>query len=202
MATSTSDMPLRGGNPALDFTNTLDSRIGRYGPDFLKSADDLVILAERADVIDGPTAVMLNRAISLNPERAQGNIDDSLTLREAIYAVFLSEDRDEAYPAQPLAVLFDAAERARARQRLCRGENGFTWEASVESIGDLNGLFALAAADLLIARERRRPVRECKGDNCGWLFLDTSKGGRRMWCSEASCGSHSRVKRFRSEKGR
>jgi predicted RNA-binding Zn ribbon-like protein len=54
------------------------------------------------------------------------------------------------------------------------------------------------ALELLIARNDRREVRECKGDNCGWLFLDRSKGGHRMWCSDASCGARSRIARFRT----
>jgi hypothetical protein len=33
--------------------------------------------------------------------------------------------------------------------------------------------------ELLIARNDRREVREGKGDNCGWLFLDHSKGGHQ-----------------------
>jgi hypothetical protein len=28
--------------------------------------------------------------------------------------------------------------------------------------------------------------------------LDHSKGGRRMWCSDASCGARSRIARFRT----
>jgi predicted RNA-binding Zn ribbon-like protein len=55
-----------------------------------------------------------------------------------------------------------------------------------------------AALELLIARNDRREVRECKDDNCGWLFLDHSKGGHRRWCSDASCGTRSRITRFRT----
>jgi predicted RNA-binding Zn ribbon-like protein len=51
----------------------------------------------------------------------------------------------------------------------------------------------------LADRQHRRGVRECPGPNCGWLFLDTSKAGRRRWCSDESCGSRSRVKRFRAK---
>jgi hypothetical protein len=54
------------------------------------------------------------------------------------------------------------------------------------------------AHELLIARNDRRDVRECKGDNCGWLFLDHSKGGHRIWCSDTSCGTRSRIARFRT----
>lgn len=46
------DISLLGGHPALDFVNTVDSRGGRWGPDFLNSYDDLVAWAHRLDVID------------------------------------------------------------------------------------------------------------------------------------------------------
>jgi predicted RNA-binding Zn ribbon-like protein len=42
-------------------------------------------------------------------------------------------------------------------------------------------------------------VRECLGPNCGWLFIDTSRGGQRRWCSDRSCGTHARVRRFRAK---
>jgi predicted RNA-binding Zn ribbon-like protein len=31
-------------------------------------------------------------------------------------------------------------------------------------------------------------VKECP--NCGWLFLDTTKNGKRRWCSMEDCGSN------------
>jgi hypothetical protein len=49
-----------------------------------------------------------------------------------------------------------------------------------DELEDVSRAFALAAIELLIARNERREVRECKGENCGWLFLDQSKGGHRI----------------------
>ena len=39
-------------------------------------------------------------------------------------------------------------------------------------------------------------VEECPGDDCGYLFRDTSHG-RRRWCSMRSCGNRAKVQRFR-----
>lgn len=33
---------------------------------------------------------------------------------------------------------------------------------------------------------------------CGWLFLDTSKAGRRRWCAMATCGTAAKVRAFRA----
>ncbi len=48
MGTSTVDMRFSGGHPALDLANTVDSRRGRWGPDLLRSFEDLLILAGKA----------------------------------------------------------------------------------------------------------------------------------------------------------
>ncbi|WP_344746998.1 CGNR zinc finger domain-containing protein [Streptosporangium vulgare] len=32
--------------------------------------------------------------------------------------------------------------------------------------------------------------------SCYWLFLDTSKNGRRRWCSMTTCGSRDKARRY------
>lgn len=40
-------------------------------------------------------------------------------------------------------------------------------------------------------------LRECDADGCVRWFVDTSKGGRRRWCSMARCGNRAKVARYR-----
>jgi predicted RNA-binding Zn ribbon-like protein len=198
MATSTSDMRLSGGHPALDLANTIDSRRGRWGPDFLHSFDDLLVLAERTAVLDSVAVSSLRHKASADPERARAVVTQALTLREAIHQVFIAEDTGRAYPSAALKVVETAAREGRSRERLTHTKRGFAWSLPFDELEDVSRAFALRAIELLIARNDRREVRECKGDNCGWLFLDHSKGGHRMWCSDASCGTRSRIARFRT----
>jgi predicted RNA-binding Zn ribbon-like protein len=198
MATSTSDMRLSGGHPALDLANTIDSRRGRWGPDFLHSFDDLLVLAERTAVLDSVAVSSLRQKASADPERARAVIAQALTLREAIHQVFIAEDTGRAYPSAALKVVETAAREGRSRERLTHAKRGFAWSLPFDELEDVSRAFALRALELLIVRNDRREVRECKGDNCGWLFLDHSKGGHRMWCSDASCGARSRIARFRT----
>jgi predicted RNA-binding Zn ribbon-like protein len=198
MATSTSDMRLSGGHPALDLANTIDSRRGRWGPDFLHSFDDLLVLAERTAVLDSVAVSSLRQKASADPERARAVVAQALTLREAIHQVFIAEDTGRAYPSAALKVVETAAREGRSRERLTHAKRGFAWSLPFDELEDVSRAFALRALELLIARNDRREVRECKGDNCGWLFLDHSKGGHRMWCSDASCGARSRIARFRT----
>ncbi|WEZ85541.1 CGNR zinc finger domain-containing protein (plasmid) [Rhizobium sp. 32-5/1] len=127
---------------------------------------------------------------------------DALQLREAVYAVFLSEDTERLYPHDAFQCVHKVAKQARARQVLSETDAGYRWLPLLTEPADLAGLFAEAAAELIMRRYDRRLIRECKGDNCGWLFLDTSKSGRRIWCSEATCGTHERVKRFRKSESK
>jgi predicted RNA-binding Zn ribbon-like protein len=39
-------------------------------------------------------------------------------------------------------------------------------------------------------------TRACRGDQCGWLFIDSSKSGRRVWCDMATCGNTAKSRRF------
>jgi len=199
MATSTFDMPLSGGHPALDFANTVDSRRGRWGPDLLRSYDDIIVLAKRVSLIDNAKALELSALAEEHPRKAAAALKEAVRLREAIYALFLSEDANNRYPPEALEIVREKAQRARGRQVLTSTEAGYRWLQPLTDLTDLAGLFALAAAELIIGRGNRRLIRECKGDNCGWLFLDTSKNGRRLWCSDATCGTHERVKRFRTK---
>jgi len=60
-------------------------------------------------------------------------------------------------------------------------------------------LAALArdALDLLTDPVARAGLRRCEGDNCPLVYLDTSRGRRRRWCSSEMCGNRERVARHR-----
>jgi predicted RNA-binding Zn ribbon-like protein len=47
----------------------------------------------------------------------------------------------------------------------------------------------------LLTSERHDPVRTCGESECGWLFLDTSRGHRRRWCSRETCGNRAKARR-------
>ncbi|MEU9342821.1 CGNR zinc finger domain-containing protein [Streptomyces sp. NPDC048278] len=61
-------------------------------------------------------------------------------------------------------------------------------------------LLAAVARDtveLLTDPVARAAIRECEGDNCPLVYLDTSRGRRRRWCSSEVCGNRERVARHR-----
>ncbi|WP_369169728.1 ABATE domain-containing protein [Streptomyces sp. R28] len=61
----------------------------------------------------------------------------------------------------------------------------------------LLGALARDAVELLTDPVARAGLRECEGDNCPIVYLDSSRGRRRRWCSSEVCGNRERVARHR-----
>ena len=51
-----------------------------------------------------------------------------------------------------------------------------------------------SAGDLLTGGRLDR-VRRCANPDCGWLFVDDSRAGKRRWCSMSSCGNRAKARR-------
>jgi len=49
------------------------------------------------------------------------------------------------------------------------------------------------SAAKLLEEGRAAPVRKCAHPTCALYFYDTSRTGRRRWCSMAVCGNRSKV---------
>ena len=58
---------------------------------------------------------------------------------------------------------------------------------------------ARSAARLLSTADPAR-LRPCAAEDCGAWFLDTSKGGRRRWCSMERCGNRAKAARHRRKR--
>ncbi|MFF9273546.1 CGNR zinc finger domain-containing protein [Streptomyces griseosporeus] len=61
----------------------------------------------------------------------------------------------------------------------------------------LLAVVARDAVELLTDPVARACLRQCAGDNCPIVYLDTSRGHRRRWCSSEICGNRERVARHR-----
>lgn len=46
-----------------------------------------------------------------------------------------------------------------------------------------------------------RRVRVCAAEDCGLLFVDASRPGRRRWCSMQRCGNLAKVRKHRAAAG-
>lgn len=63
--------------------------------------------------------------------------------------------------------------------------------------GALLAAVARDAVELLTDPVALAGLRRCEGDHCRRVYLDTSRGRRRRWCSSEVCGNRERVARHR-----
>jgi predicted RNA-binding Zn ribbon-like protein len=122
--------------------------------------------------------------------------DHALELRETIYRLFDAQAQAKMPSARDLAALNEALAAAPARTTLRRHCDGYAWDIDVKA-GTALSLLApvLWSAGDLLAGPRLDRVRRCANPECGWLFLDDSRAGKRRWCSMQACGNRAKAKR-------
>ncbi|MFJ3673479.1 CGNR zinc finger domain-containing protein [Streptomyces sp. NPDC090106] len=98
-----------------------------------------------------------------------------------------------------LARVNELARTAPPAPRAVRGEDGTLVRELAEppAPAALLGLIARDAVELLTDPVARAGLRQCAGDNCPIVYLDSSRGRRRRWCSSEVCGNRERVARHR-----
>ncbi|MFJ8074642.1 CGNR zinc finger domain-containing protein [Streptomyces sp. NPDC096176] len=107
--------------------------------------------------------------------------------------------RQDARAEHALAILNARAQGAPPGIRAVRDEDGGLVRAlcSTPECSALLAVVARDAVDLLTDPVARSRLRQCEGDNCRRVYLDTSRGRRRRWCSSEVCGNRERVARHR-----
>jgi predicted RNA-binding Zn ribbon-like protein len=74
--------------------------------------------------------------------------------------------------------------------------NGGTTVVAPTAAAALSTL-ARDAVDLFGGPLARR-IRVCAAENCGLLLVDTSRPGKRRWCSMELCGNRAKIRTYRS----
>ncbi len=177
-----------GGRPSLDLANTLRGRnddvLGRR--DMLSDVEGLQgwigQAAGQAEWfgLDAPAAV---------PTHAEWS--DAVELREAVHELALGR-----HSQQDIDTLNRLAVYQPTPALAWNGtEFSVTGDKGAPTVSEVLGLLAADAVNLFASTSPER-IKECAQPRCGMVFLDTSRGNRRRWCSMATCGNRAKVKRF------
>jgi predicted RNA-binding Zn ribbon-like protein len=194
MAVDTTRPRFYGGRACLDFANTVEPRNAATDRDHVTSYAELVSWARLADLVDEPLAAALRRAADADPAAAAAAHGEAVVLREAIYRTFEAVAGGREPAPVDLVVISDAYRDGLHHADLRATSEGFTWTYRDEP--DLRRPLwpvAASAVELLASPELSR-VKVCP-ETCAWLFLDTTKNGRRVWCSMRECGVGAKVRR-------
>ncbi|MDN6557180.1 MAG: CGNR zinc finger domain-containing protein [Acidipropionibacterium acidipropionici] len=135
-------------------------------------------------------------AVGLDPKQevTDQQLALALMLRETTYRVGLSVTRGEPWEDADAAVLNSLAAAGRPAPVLAR--DGRRWKLSAEApVSDGLAVIASDAVATYATNDGGR-IKICDGPDCRGLFLDTSRGNNRRWCSMNTCGNRAKKARM------
>jgi len=188
---------LTGGYLCLDFANTLENRMGEKPLELLSSYHDLVAWGEQTEIVSNKEGGELREEAARRPTEAAAVRARGLALREALYGVFVRLVEGGAPEPSHLLILNEVLAEGMAQARLVAEGEDFRWDWSAKggTLESILWMVARSAAELLTSA-LRHDLRLCAADDCGWLFLDTSKNHSRRWCNMKSCGNRAKARRY------
>ena len=170
-----------GGRLSLDLTWTL-----RY-----RAVAPTDLLSSPADLRRWVTAAVAPCSGAVTP----ADLHAALELREAVYSAALAVVEDRPVGRADRSVLNRWAARPAPFLRLdSSGRSVRVLQPGDEVVSAL-AVVALDAIELMSAADGR--LRRCAGPGCALLFYDSSRPGRRRWCSTERCGNRVNTATYR-----
>jgi predicted RNA-binding Zn ribbon-like protein len=202
--THAGNLRLIGGRLCLNFVNTVDCHTCAQPKEHLIDYSALVEWGRHAGLI-APHAAnqLLSEAVRRPTEAAEALIRVKL-LRRALYGLFtgtLSDQADRTGLPNEIDILNRTLAETSAHTGITRTRAGFNWAWAGDAyrLDQLLAPIAWSSAELLTSAELAL-VRECEGERCSWLFLDTSRNRGRRWCSMADCGNRAKARRHYAQR--
>jgi len=175
-----------GGHIALDFCNTAGEHLAAHPEEKLLDWESFIRWAAQAGLIEPETyPELLHHCLP---------IAKIIQLRETIYRVGLAISRGDPIPERDLDSIRERA--GTPWPAIVIGRDGPRWRPDPSrASAELRALLAGEALSLFCSPNSSR-IGICEGGNCGWLFLDESRGKRRRWCDMKDCGNKAKARRY------
>jgi len=191
-------LDLEGGVLCLDFVNTTSDR--RHAPitDYFGDIEGFLYWAvNKAGIIEEKRALSLEKIIKADRPKADVFFKEAMDLRELLHDMFYRLSRQEKITASQLNSFNKVLREYLPQTQLQIKDEGFESVCSCEasSLQQLTAPIVQSAHELLLSNKLGR-IKQCGSNNCGWLFLDTSKNGKRHWCSMKTCGSKDKAIKY------
>jgi predicted RNA-binding Zn ribbon-like protein len=188
----------------LDFANTVGNRLSSNSSrESLNEFADLVRWCLEGELISSGIAQSLLEQAEREPENAAAMLLKARELREVIYRIFFARLKRKSPSSADLRRLnlslssmplfFEV--RIENRRPVCHHQPADT------GLAQLVAPVAWSAANLL-ASEKMLYVKQCADQECGWIFLDTTKNHKRRWCDMSACGCRAKARTYYRRKKR
>jgi predicted RNA-binding Zn ribbon-like protein len=185
-----------GGDAALDFVNTVTGR-DQLPRDWLDSYARLLEWAALVRLLPENILRALTRRAKTEPKTAAAALTRAKMFRETLFALLKGIVSGSAPPKAMLALLREHWIAGINAHEL-RFDDGRVVAELRKDAADFDLITSMIAYRMV---ERVLPLpkdrlRICQGPNCSWIFIDSSKAGRRRWCDMAVCGNAAKSRRF------
>jgi predicted RNA-binding Zn ribbon-like protein len=189
-----------GKRLCLDFTNTVNDRTSSPR-ELLNSYENLLTWSQEAHILTWQEVEALRERARQHPGAATEVLARAVAVREAIYAIFTARAHGITASKYDLDRLNIELTRANIQMCLVPEQDGFTWNWAdkEQALDAMLWPVVRSAADVLTSEELQ-DVRVCASDDCGWVFLDTSKNHSRRWCDMKGCGNRAKARKHYSQK--
>ena len=183
---------LVGGALCLDFANT-GYVLREYG--------DLVDWMLVAGALDEGQARGLRRVAAEDPKRAEAAFRRAERLRVRIRDMFTAVAHGKHPSERDLHGVSSLVTKSARFRRIhpLGGRYSWLWDDAERQLDWPAWIIARSSADLLTADHLNR-VRLCAADDCGWLFVDSSRNHSRRWCDMSECGNRAKARRNYAKK--
>ena len=183
------NISINGGALCLDFVNTVHDRKNKPLRDYLSGFDDLVYWAKKLLLIDSGVFKMLQETATEKKQNANLFFIEAIMLRELLHRIFKAVSEGKKVTTKDLDEFNNLLSSYFPFLKLKQQANSFNedWSLTSDNFYKITAPIINSAYELLLS-DKLLKVKECP--NCGWLFWDTTKNGKRRWCSMKNCGSN------------
>lgn len=178
------------GAHCLDFVNTADGDLALPGwTERLGSYADLVEWGLQAEIVDADVAHFILEEATSHPDEAEAALERARALRVTLYTLFTNQAG-----GKPLNLTDFNYWLLEGQPQIVKNGN-IHWQCGLnEPLLDRVLWGVVDATSELLTSPQVDLIRQCAGDTCGWLFLDTSRNHSRRWCDMGSCGNRAKAK--------
>jgi predicted RNA-binding Zn ribbon-like protein len=192
-----------GGDASLDLVNTVDWTVRGPAEDRLTDYERLTRWAEGTSALSSRQGAQLRALAVARPRIADRVYREAVELRWQLRRLFMAAHRGERLDESEALVGLNSSLRAAfAQLELVAPPRGasstpplrWSWHEAPERLESVLWPVLRSAAELLTSTEAAQ-IRECAGEDCGWMYVDRSRNGLRRWCQMETCGNREKAKR-------
>jgi predicted RNA-binding Zn ribbon-like protein len=171
--------------------SNLDERLSASPFERLSVYSALVAFTFQAKLIESSTArILIAFSAAGSAKRVLRN---TIAFREAAYRTLSALLEQRSSESGDVEAINSGTSHMMSHKRLAISAKGvaLTWDTTADierPLWELESSFE----NLLLLHPLER-VRKCAAKDCGVLFLDVSKTGRRRWCSMSNCGNRAKI---------